>query len=355
MQTAPATPKLRLNEIDLLRFFAALTVVFYHYSFRGYAADDMTTMYYPLLARFAKYGYLGVNLFFIISGFVILMTASEGSVRKFIASRMARLYPAFWVACTLTFLVTLALGGERYSATFNQYLVNMTMLSEFFQVPPIDGAYWSLFVEIKFYLLVAALLFLRQIRHAEKIFIVWLAASLVLEFIYSDGYLYYWLAVSFSAYFIAGAMYYLIWSKGLSVTRIVVLLISWGLALYQAYGDAAYRIKRYKTAMNQMVVAEIVTLFFVVMLLVALKKTWGLGKFKWQALGALTYPLYLIHQHIGFMIFNAAPRAMNIHLLFWAVFALALAVAYGISQVEKISAPRFKHGLRRLLWLEEKK
>src|SRR3954467_14113203 len=53
----------RVNEIDLLRFLAALAVVFYHYAFRGYAADNMTVMPYPLLAPAAKYGYLGVDLF----------------------------------------------------------------------------------------------------------------------------------------------------------------------------------------------------------------------------------------------------------------------------------------------------
>ncbi|MDD5250387.1 MAG: hypothetical protein PHY45_15495, partial [Rhodocyclaceae bacterium] len=54
----------RVNEIDLLRFVAALSVVFFHYSFRGYAADAMSVMPYPLLAPFSKYGYLGVELFF---------------------------------------------------------------------------------------------------------------------------------------------------------------------------------------------------------------------------------------------------------------------------------------------------
>ena len=71
----------RVNEIDLLRFVAALAVVFFHYAFRGYAADDRSIMPYPLLAPIAKYGYLGVELFFLISGFVILMTASRGSLR----------------------------------------------------------------------------------------------------------------------------------------------------------------------------------------------------------------------------------------------------------------------------------
>ena len=69
----------RVNELDLLRFFAAFSVVLYHYTFRGYAADDMSIVPYPLFAPISKYGYLGVDLFFMISGFVILMTASSGS------------------------------------------------------------------------------------------------------------------------------------------------------------------------------------------------------------------------------------------------------------------------------------
>jgi len=53
----------RVNEIDFLRFLAAMAVVFFHYAFRGYAADAMTAMPYPLLAPISKYGYLGVELF----------------------------------------------------------------------------------------------------------------------------------------------------------------------------------------------------------------------------------------------------------------------------------------------------
>lgn len=67
-----------------------MAVVFFHYAFRGYAADDMTTMHYPALEPVAKYGYLGVHLFFMISGFVILMTAGDGSIERFIASRASR-------------------------------------------------------------------------------------------------------------------------------------------------------------------------------------------------------------------------------------------------------------------------
>jgi peptidoglycan/LPS O-acetylase OafA/YrhL len=148
----------RVNEIDLLRFLAVMAVVIHHYAFRGYAADDMSVMPYPLLAPIAQYGYLGVHLFFTISGFVILMTAGSGDLRKFIVSRIARLYPAFWVCCTITFIATLIIGGTHYHATVTQYLANMTMLSGFIGVESIEGAYWSLFIEMQFYAFVAIVL-----------------------------------------------------------------------------------------------------------------------------------------------------------------------------------------------------
>ena len=99
---APQAPKRsgRLYELDLLRFIAAFAVLLFHYSFRGYAKDHYTVMPYLSIAPVTKYGYLGVSLFFLISGFVILMTASSGSTRHFVISRLVRLYPAFWVSCT---------------------------------------------------------------------------------------------------------------------------------------------------------------------------------------------------------------------------------------------------------------
>lgn len=55
----------RVNKPDLLRFLAVLAVVFCHNSFRGHAAGCILVMPYPLMAPAARYGYLGVNLFFL--------------------------------------------------------------------------------------------------------------------------------------------------------------------------------------------------------------------------------------------------------------------------------------------------
>jgi peptidoglycan/LPS O-acetylase OafA/YrhL len=328
-------PKARVNEIDLLRFVAALTVVFFHYAFRGYAADAMTLMPYPSLALVAKYGYLGVELFFLISGFVILMTAASGTIQSFVTSRILRLYPAFWICCTLTFLATLLMGGTYYSASFSQYLVNLTMLSGFVGVPALDGVYWSLFVELKFYFLVAILLIFRRIQQAQMFLVIWLGLTVAFELLPFKELpvvklLAYFLIFDYAAYFIAGATYFLVWTRGLSVLRGSILFIAWLTALRQSLNDLPEFELYYHATMNRYVVAGIVSVFFVMMLLVALRKTSFLGNIRWFALGALTYPLYLIHQHLGYMIFNLAYPLINPHVLLWGTLVLMLGAAYTI-------------------------
>lgn len=319
----------RVNEIDLLRFFAAMAVVFYHYCFRGYAADNLSVMPYPFLAPVSKYGYLGVELFFMISGFVILMTAASGSLRRFVVSRAVRLYPAFWASCTITFVAILAIGAPYFSASIGQYLLNMTMLNGFIGVPSIDGAYWSLFVEMRFYALVALVLVIGRIHQAQTLLMWWLLASFILE-LFPVAALRYVLIADYSAYFIAGAAFFLIWSQGVTRARLAIVLLSWGLALIESGHKLAAVERHFATDLDGYVVAAAITVFFVVMLLVSLRLTGAFGHRRWTLLGALTYPLYLLHQNIGFMVFNVAYPAFNPHLLLWSTIAGALVAAYAV-------------------------
>jgi peptidoglycan/LPS O-acetylase OafA/YrhL len=339
----------RVNEIDFMRFFAALAVVLFHYAFRGFAADEMTIMPYPLLAPIAKYGYLGVYLFFMISGFVILMTASRGGLKDFMVSRFIRLYPAFWACCTLTFITILAIGGNHFSASAGQYLINMTMLSEFFNVESIDGVYWSLFVEMRFYALIAIILVLRRIHQAPFFLMLWLVVSIGLE-IFPIGKARYFLIVDSSALFIAGAAYFLIWSQGFSWTRIGIVIASLLLALRQSNHELIALEKNYHTNLSSLIVAGVIIAFFAAFLLVALRKTGFLGRQQWLIIGALTYPLYLLHQNIGFMIFNIAYPSINPHVLLAGTILLMLALAYLVhSLVEKPLSRLLKRGIEKNL------
>ncbi|HET6292197.1 MAG TPA: acyltransferase family protein [Kribbella sp.] len=84
-----------MHEIDLLRILAAIAVMTYHYLFSAYAGE-LGGMEFPHADVIARYGYLGVDLFFTISGFVVLLSAWNSPPRSFVVSRVVRLYPAYW-------------------------------------------------------------------------------------------------------------------------------------------------------------------------------------------------------------------------------------------------------------------
>ncbi|MET0845202.1 MAG: acyltransferase [Pseudomonas sp.] len=337
--------KRRLNELDLLRFLAAIAVVFFHYAFRGYAKGDMSVMPYPLLAEPAKYGYLGVELFFMISGFVILMTASSNNLKVFFISRVVRICPAFWVCCTLTFVITLAIGQPRYSADLYQYIANMTFLSDLMGIAPIDGVYWSLFAEIKFYLMISVVLGFKKIEKIETYLVLWLLVSAIAE-VFTLEKMRSVLVTDYAAYFIAGATFYLIWAKGITTSRVLLLAGALALANFTAIVWAQLLETKYSTEYNLLIVCSIIILFFMTFFLVATNRTGAIGMFNWTALGALTYPLYLLHQMIGFMIFNIAYPAVNPHLLLWGTIALMIGVSHIIhKQIETPMARSMKRFL----------
>ena len=72
---------------------------------------------FPAAAVFTWFGWVGVEVFFVISGFVIANSASKTSPIEFLISRALRLYPAVWVCSTATFVYCFSSGSLRV-ATF---------------------------------------------------------------------------------------------------------------------------------------------------------------------------------------------------------------------------------------------
>lgn len=125
-----------------------------------------------------------------------------------------------------------------------------------------------------------------------------------------------------------GATYFLIWSKGISPARVAIVIISWLLAILQSLNKLEGFEKHYDTSINTYIIAGIITTFFAVIMLVSLRRTGFFGRTRWMLVGTLTYPLYLLHQKIGFMIFNIAYPRINAHVLFWSTIVVSLISAY---------------------------
>ena len=164
----------RLVEIDALRGVAALAVVLFHYTARF---DELFGHRPPPAISFSG-GHYGVNLFFIISGFVIFMTLEKTSKpMDFVVSRFSRLFPAYWTAIVLTFLLTHLLGLPGKLVDLATAFGNLVMIHGLlFRIPHVDGVYWTLEVELLFY---CGMLGLFCLRRLGKVHHVLLGLSLI--------------------------------------------------------------------------------------------------------------------------------------------------------------------------------
>src|SRR4051794_7843634 len=154
----------RLAALDGLRLLAAFAVLSFHYTgIRTPFWDTPAHVVFPSLNELTRYGYLGVELFFMISGFVILMTAYNRPIESFVGSRVARLFPAYWAAIAVTFTLQQFWTGGR-QPSFVDALVNLTMIQDAFDIPHVQGAFWTLWIELKFYLLIGVFILVGMTR-----------------------------------------------------------------------------------------------------------------------------------------------------------------------------------------------
>lgn len=320
--------KERFYEIDLLRFLAALAVVLYHYTFRGFAEGGYSPVEYPVLGDIFKYGLYGVQLFFIISGFVILMTASKRDAANFVISRITRLFPAFWVCVSLTAAFILWKGGDIFEINLIQYLLNLTMISGFAGVEMVDGVYWTLLVELKFYVLIFVLLVVGQIKRIEWFLMFWLALTALSMVMPLPKLINFLFLTDWSPFFIAGALFYLVRQSGLNFLRGAMLAVSLVLSLWQNLREIKHLEALYKSDFSLVISSGVILFCFALFLMISLGYTKGLSSQKLVKLGVLTYPLYLIHQNIGFMLFHEFGASINRYVLLVALVLIMLLAAW---------------------------
>lgn len=335
--------KIRFYEIDLLRFLAALSVMLFHYTFRGYAADNMSPLSFPHLGAVFKYGSLGVDLFFIISGFVILLTAYNRTATNFVISRMTRMYPAYWFGVILTATIMFFFGGELFSIELKQFFFNLTMIHGYFGIQHVDGVYWSLLIELKFYLLIFILIIFNQIRFIKYYLSAWLVLAFYNYFYPLSGPLAFFFIPDWASYFIAGATFYLIRIEGPSIDKYSLIAFSFILSILKATKGIQAAIVHYHTDYSEIVLFCIISSFYLIFILISIGKTSFLNRQIFTSFGALTYPLYLIHQNIGFIFFNHFSGTDFKYITLILMCGISILSAYIINrQIEQKYSPAFK-------------
>lgn len=273
----------RINELDSLRGIAALMVVLYHYTFRFHEKYSYSFLYD--FFNF-KYGHLGVELFFMISGFVIFMSIKN--ITKpidFLKKRFYRLYPLFWLSLLFTTLVMCFFPLPDTKQSVFQFIANLTMLPSLFKQNAIDGVYWTLKIELFFYLFVLILLLVKQQKK-----IIWIAIAyflLGLGLVLKLGVLN--MSFFYGTLFINGMLFYSIYENpNLSKLKYLFIFLNCLLSYF---------------------VSESIFFYFNFLLLITFvllinNKLFFLNFKLFTFLGHISYALYLLHQNIGYTIQN---------------------------------------------------
>ncbi|GAB7038314.1 MULTISPECIES: acyltransferase [Catenuloplanes] len=345
----------RLYELDGLRIFAAVAVMFYHYAWANAAGPEPhTATGYPELGGLFQYGYLGVDLFFTISGFVILLSAMGRRPAEFVISRVVRLYPAYWVALTITAIVLATIGAGQFPISIVQYVANLTMFNSLVNIPNVDVVYWTLWAEMRFYVMILIFTMIGITKNRVLVFLWgWTAISLLLAANVLPGPIQTVATLVFqpewSQYFIAGMALSLLYRFGRTWQPFALLAVSAAIAVVRAIDFKNAVGERYQESFSTAVVVVIVLLVFVVMTLTALRITRGLGRAWFAVAGSLTYPLYLIHDRVGVVLWNRLDDYVNRWVLLLAVPLLMCGVAWLIHRyVERPGAKALKRGLTAL-------
>ncbi|MBI1912629.1 MAG: acyltransferase [Deltaproteobacteria bacterium] len=150
----------RIKWLDVLRGLAIILVVLYHFTNRYTGKYGHNAFADAVFYRF-DFGWIGVHLFFMISGFIIYLSIqNKKGPLDFLISRLSRLLPPYWISI----IVILALA-PLHEKVFNiperfdipTILANLGLYAEALQLPFLEGAFWTLYVELRFYLFFAVL------------------------------------------------------------------------------------------------------------------------------------------------------------------------------------------------------
>jgi peptidoglycan/LPS O-acetylase OafA/YrhL len=304
----------RLIELDSLRGIACISVILFHYT--SYYELNWKHSQKPLVLF--EYGKYGVELFFLLSGFVIFMSLKNKSVQEFAILRFCRLFPTYWIAIVFIFMISrvVILSPEivvHGDISFPELLVNFTMIPTIFSFRYVDSSHWSLGFELLFYLQIAVIFVITNKRENLILSALLLVTSISI----------FW--HSFIRYFNIEPWMTVWWNEDMShwqyiIAKLFVLpyihLFLIGVSSYLLYQKQTLRLARigiifgvisdyFIWGWEHLVAVVFVTLLFYTAIFFKLP---FLRSQLLAYLGTISYSLYLIHQNIGFRIIQVTEK-----------------------------------------------
>jgi peptidoglycan/LPS O-acetylase OafA/YrhL len=321
--------------LDLVRFAAALMVMWFHLAYATWARPNSTqgvisggAVNFPELDPFAAWGWIGVELFFVLSGFVICYSAAGKTAGQFALGRALRLYPAVWICAPITALALLAIGAGNVGGP----LLRTMALSPW--EPWIDGVYWTLGIEMAFYALIWLLLLCGGFRWIQWALIAIGLPSAAIWYLTSIGAFdpgvipmrtFQLTLLRHGCHFALGGLMFLNVDRGHSIARLAAC----------AFFAGACLIEIYHVPESAQLTAAIVWSLAVACIGLGAKFNDRVTRFipagPARMMGLATYPLYLIHDVPGAAILRVTrdlPDYLALALAMGAVTALSFVLLW---------------------------
>jgi peptidoglycan/LPS O-acetylase OafA/YrhL len=322
----------RLPELDALRGVAVTLVVSLHLTTQNDQAQSIF-----------KLGATGVDLFFVISGFVILLTLEKTkSWQDFIVSRFTRLYPAYWLSVTVTTILIVVKDVVFTEPSLNmtsRFLANLTMFQSYFKIRNLDGTYWTLQVEMLFYLFMLVVFSAKSLKKIEIISSITLLLIVAYHLLLNTKFQglhttlsYYLPLLNHFPLFFAGILFYKMKFDRVNPTRYCLVVLCFILQ-YFLFFDGGYS----QYYVSQAEYAFMLVIYFNLFILYTNNYLGFIVNKVTLFLGSISYSLYLLHNYIGreFIIPKLVEYA---HLNFWIA---ALGIALPLTIVSALLANKY--------------
>jgi peptidoglycan/LPS O-acetylase OafA/YrhL len=310
-QHIKTTPTLHLNSIDFLRGFAAISVCIFHLA-NGYLHAGN-----PIYEVF-KQGHLGVEIFFVITGFLVPYTLYRKGYQlagffNYMLDRVLRLQPAYWAAILVCVLQEYI--GSLMPTLGRPFWVEwQDVFWHLFYLPPYVGRpwllilFWTLAIQFQFYI-VFALLYQLFIHNNKAIRIVTLLAFMALNYLFNDDLTYNNYLPFYMVIFIPGILIF---------QRLQGMLSDWEYWLLLVVDCYILYDQRFEEPLRP--AAVLFASVFIQFL--------DVNHPFWKWLGNISYSLYLIHLPVGWSFMGVVKgyTQNELYLSIALVFAVALSV-----------------------------
>ena len=320
----------KINSLYYLRAISAVLILLYHYTTRF--GDSLYGMNLELKHEGLWWGSNAVYTFFILSGFLIVLSCKNKSAKEFALKRFFRLYPVYWVCIIITTIVTILFLPNRFIG-IKDTCINFTMFQFWLGAKSVDGAYWTLQYELLFYAAIWLVLILKKIDVLDilsllVLLFVFIEKTLIL--IYGDQGGFHIVDSVFNNIFLAE--YAHVFISGISLSFLLkgirLKLNCFNLLICCVIQFALNGLYR--------------TIFFMLILLLILTLVFSNFKLKHDkaliTLSEISYALYLLHQFVGnySRYYLIEHYHIGYYVSFIIVTSFVVALAYSIHRLIEI-------------------